>query len=109
LAPPSTRLAFVEPRITPRNRATLPLQHVAENRVIEHFAPAHVIVTRDGEIVHFSTRTGKYLENAPGAPSRSVVAMARRGLRLDLRTALTEAVETRRRVMRQGLHVEFEN
>jgi two-component system CheB/CheR fusion protein len=60
-------------------------------------------------VVHFSTRTGKFLEHASGAPTRNIVAMARRGLRLDLRTALTEAVETRHRVTRQGLHAEIED
>src|SRR5207248_11356800 len=51
----------------------------------------------------------KYLENAPGAPSRNVVGMARRGLRLDLRSALSEAVETRQAVRRPGIRVELED
>ncbi len=93
----SRRPPPVEPRRVLANHTGLPLRQAAEGRVLEQFAPAHVVVTRDGEIVHFSTRTGTYLENAPGAPARNVVAMARRGLRLDLRTALTEAIETRRR------------
>src|SRR5207237_2941948 len=96
-----------EPRIA--SHRVGPLRHVGESRVIEQFAPAHLVVTRDGEIVHFSTRTGKYLENAPGAPSRNAVGMARRGLRLDLRGALSEAVETRRPVRRPGIRVEFED
>ena len=65
--------------------------------------------TRDGDIVHFSTRTGKYLESAPGAPTRNLVAMARRGLRLDLRTALGEAFEGRRTVRRNGINVELDD
>jgi two-component system CheB/CheR fusion protein len=80
-----------------------------ESRVIEHFAPAHVVVNRDGEVVHFSTRTGKYLENAAGAPARNLLSMARRGLRLELRTALIEAVETRRVVRRSAVRVEVED
>ena len=63
---------------------------------LERFAPAHVVVNRDGDIVHYSARTGKYLEPAAGHPSRQLLAMARQGLRLDLRSALHEAVETRR-------------
>jgi two-component system CheB/CheR fusion protein len=102
--------ALVERRVTLKNNHSgLPLRHVVETRVIEQFAPAHVVVTRDGDVVHFSTRTGKYLENAPGAPNRNVIAMARRGLRLDLRNALAEVVETRRHVARQGLRVELED
>jgi len=108
LIPPGRR-SLVEPRPAIRNHTTLPLRHVVENRVIEQFAPAHVVVTRDGDVMHFSNRTGKYLESAPGAPSRNIVAMARRGLRLDLRAALTEAVETRRPAGRAGIRVEFED
>ena len=97
---PAERQGLIEARPSARNHTALPLRHVVETRVIEQFAPAHVVVTRDGDIVHFSTRTGRYLESAPGAPSRNVLAMARRGLRLDLRTALSEAVESRRPVRR---------
>ena len=109
LALPSGRLPVIETRLTVRNHAGLPLRHIAENRLLEQFAPAHVVVTRDGDVVHFSTRTGKYLESAPGAPTRNIVAMARRGLRPDLRTALAEAVEMRRRVERPGLHAEIDD
>jgi len=106
---PVGRQSMLELRPAVRNHTTLPLRHVVETRVVEQFAPAHVVVTRDGDVVHFSTRTGKYLENSPGAPSRNVLAMARRGLRLELRMALAEAVETRRAVHRPGVRVEMDN
>jgi two-component system, chemotaxis family, CheB/CheR fusion protein len=109
LALPTGRLPVVNAKLTVRNHTGLPLRHTVESRVLEQFAPAHVVVTRDGDVVHFSTRTGKYLENAPGAPTRNIVAMARRGLRLDLRTALAEVVESRRRVVRQGVHAEIDD
>lgn len=106
---PNWRQGLLELRPAIRNQPGLPLRHVAESRVIEQFAPAHVVVTRDGDIVHFSTRTGKYLESAPGAPTRNLVAMARRGLRLDLRTALGEAFESRRTIRRNGIRVELDD
>src|SRR3546814_4061599 len=69
-------------------------------------APAHVVVNRDGDIVYYSGRTGKYLEPAPGLPSRQLLGTARKGLRLDLRTLLREAVETDRTVTREGVAIE---
>ena len=36
--------------------------------VTEPFSPAHVVVNEHGEVLHYSTRTGKYLEPAAGAP-----------------------------------------
>jgi two-component system CheB/CheR fusion protein len=85
------------------------LRRSVETRVMERFAPAHVVVNSEGDILHFSARTGKYLEPASGTPNRQLLSMARRGLRLDLRAALREAVETRRRVERQNIEAEYED
>jgi two-component system CheB/CheR fusion protein len=97
----------------PRNRRALPgaaaLRHSVETRVLEQFAPPHVVINRDGDVVYYSARTGKYLEPAAGAPDRQLVAMVRRGLRLDVRTALRESIETGRAITRDGLAVEGED
>jgi two-component system, chemotaxis family, CheB/CheR fusion protein len=76
--------------------------------VTDKFAPAHVIVTAQGEVMHYSIRTGKYLEPASGAPSRDLFAMARKGLRPELRVALRKAVETGRTVTTNDLTVEVD-
>lgn len=94
----------------PRHRANgsapgAALRHALESQVLERFAPAHVLVTRDGDIVHFSARTNKYLELAPGAPTRQLISLARKGLRLDLRSAFREAVESDASVSREAAPV----
>ena len=90
-------------------RAVGNLRRSVETRVVERFAPAHVVVNAEGDILHFSPRTGKYLEPATGLPNRQLLAMARRGLRLDLRSALREAVETRAAVAREHVEVELDD
>src|SRR5262245_39572299 len=85
------------------------LRRVVEAKVLEAFAAAHVVVNRDGDIVHYSARTGKYLEAAAGMPNRQLLASARRGLRLDLRNAFLEALETRRTVVRDDMSVELDD
>ena len=85
------------------------LRATVESRVMEHFAPPHVAVNRDGDIVHYSSRTGRYLEAAAGMPSRQLLASARRGLRLDLRHAFQEALESRRPAVREGVAVEIDD
>jgi len=87
----------------------MPVRRAVETRVLERFAPAHVVVNRDGDVLHFSPRTGKYLEAPAGIPTRQLVGMARRGLRLDLRTGLREAMETRRPNTRENIAVELED
>jgi len=85
------------------------LRRMVETKVLESFAPAHVVANREGDIVHYSARTGKYLEAAAGMPNRQLLASARRGLRLELRNALQEALETRRTVVRDDLTVELDD
>ena len=80
-----------------------------EARVAEKFGPPYVVVNTDGDIVYFSSRTGKYLENPPGAPSQQLLTAARRDLRLDLRGMLREAIETRRSVSRGDLVIDGED
>jgi two-component system, chemotaxis family, CheB/CheR fusion protein len=88
---------------------TVNLRRMVETRVMERFAPPHVVVDAEGNILHYSPRTGKYLEPAVGLPNRQLLAMARRGVRLDLRNALREAKETRRRTSRARIAVEFDD
>jgi two-component system CheB/CheR fusion protein len=75
--------------------------------VTERFSPAHVVVNEHGEVLHYSTRTGKYLEPAAGAPSRDLLALARKGLRLDLRAALRTAIEKRQSVTKDRITVDL--
>lgn len=82
------------------------LKQAADHRILERYAPAHVVVTGEGDIVHYSPGTGRFLEAAAGVPSRQLLTIARRGLRLDLRSALREVAETRRAVIRDNLVVE---
>src|SRR6202012_610649 len=72
------------------------------------FAPAFVVVNTTGEVLNFSSRTGKYLEAAPGAPTHDVVAMARRGLRPELRGVLRTAVESGRAIARDRVPVQVD-
>ncbi len=81
----------------------LPLRQTIESHVLDHYTPAHVAVNREGDVVYYSGRTGKYLEPTAGAPTRQLLAMARKGLRLELRTLLQEAIETGARVEVEGL------
>jgi two-component system, chemotaxis family, CheB/CheR fusion protein len=82
------------------------LRQAVEVRVLERYAPAHVVVTREGDVINYSAGTGKFLEAPPGRPSRALMAMARKGLRLPLRSALHEAVESQRIAVRNNIELE---
>jgi two-component system CheB/CheR fusion protein len=87
----------------------LMLRQAVDEHVLDRFSPAHVVANRDGDVVYYSSKTGKYLETPPGAPTRQLLTLARKELRLDLRTAFREAVETGRRSSREGVPVETES
>ena len=84
-----------------------PLRQAVETFMLDRHVAPHIVATEGGDIVFFGARTGKYFEAPAGAPNRQLLAMARKGLRLDLRSTFRDAVETGQRVECQG--VEFEN
>jgi two-component system CheB/CheR fusion protein len=81
---------------TPPVRALSPdvgLERGAQ-RIAERYAPAYVIVDDHFQILHFSGRTGRYIEPTAGTPTLDLLALVHRDLRLELRTALSRALET---------------
>jgi two-component system CheB/CheR fusion protein len=73
----------------------------ASRRIVDRFAAPFVVVNESGEVAHFSSRTGSYLEPAVGSPSSNLFQMARPGWGLELRTALRRCIETGRPVEQQ--------
>lgn len=61
-------------------------------RIAERYAPAYVVVDEEYEALHFSGRTGRYLDPTSGAASLNLVALVHRDLRLDLRAALNKSM-----------------
>jgi two-component system CheB/CheR fusion protein len=99
------------PNVSTRGNAlsAVSMRQVVEEQILERFAPAHVIVNRDADVLYYSNRTGKYLEAPSGTPTRQLLTSARKGLRLDLRSVFREAVETGRPQTRSGVYVENES
>ncbi|HEY1932210.1 MAG TPA: CheR family methyltransferase [Acetobacteraceae bacterium] len=105
---PSDNTRSLPPRRRETPAAATDVAQRANARVLEHFAPAFVVVSADGEVLHFSNRTGRYLEPAEGTPSHDVVAIARRGLRPELRAALRRAADSGQPVLRERIQVEID-
>jgi two-component system, chemotaxis family, CheB/CheR fusion protein len=70
------------------------LRQRVDTQVLDRHVPPHVVVRKEGDIVYYSTRTGRFLEPPRGAPSRQLLDMVRREFRLDLRAALRQVMET---------------
>ncbi|WP_354003786.1 chemotaxis protein CheB [Ramlibacter aurantiacus] len=69
-----------------RGGAELTREHLGERQVT-----AAVLINRDGRALYFQGETGRYLQPA-GEPTWDLLALAREGLRLRLRTGVRRAI-----------------
>src|SRR5262249_44747399 len=95
-----------EPDHRPKADSKRSVGEMAEHVVLS-YAPAYVVINADQAVLSFSPRTGKYLEHPAGAPNADLLQMARRGLRLDLRSAINKAVQTGRRAVQPDVAVQI--
>ena len=58
------------------------------------YAPPSVLVNHDFEVQQFRGRTSPFLETPSGQPTTNILRMAKEGLFMELRSALTEAKAT---------------
>jgi two-component system CheB/CheR fusion protein len=68
------------------------LQTLADQLILQHYAPPAVLTNDTGDIFYVSGRTGKYLEPAAGKANWNIFAMVREGLRYELARAFPEAL-----------------
>jgi two-component system CheB/CheR fusion protein len=74
-------------------------------RVVERYAPAYVITDGRFQVLHFSGRTGRYLDPTAGAASLDLLNLIHRDLRLELRSALHKAAEEDQTVRVDQVHI----
>jgi chemotaxis methyl-accepting protein methylase/PAS domain-containing protein len=92
-----------EARPTPKPLASL--QSLADQLVLQNFAPPAVLVNDKGDIFYVSGRTGKYLEPAAGKANWNIFVMARESLRYELSSAFQKALRQKEKVSLHGLKV----
>jgi len=99
-APPVNTSASLTPTMPTAN-----LQTIADQLLLQKFAPAAVLTNADGDVIFINGRTGKYLEPAAGKANWNIHAMARAGLREELIVALPKALRTAEAVVIHDLKV----
>jgi len=90
-----------EARPTPTPTASL--QSLADQLVLQRYAPPAVLVNDKGDIFYVSGRTGKYLEPAAGKANWNIFVMARESLRYELSAAFQKALRQKEAVALHGL------
>jgi len=69
------------------------VQALADQIVLQRFAPASVLVNDQGDIIYITGRTGKYLEPVAGKANWNIYVMAREGLNHELPGAFRKATQ----------------
>ncbi|MGD0307923.1 MAG: chemotaxis protein CheB [Acidobacteriota bacterium] len=78
---------------------------LAEQVLLEAYAPASVLINAEFDVLYIHGRTGKYLEPAAGDASLNLLHMAREGLRMELTAAARKALTQQAPVRYEGLQV----
>ena len=74
-------------------------------RIMERYAPPHVVVDARGLLRHASPRTAPFLELSAGEPSDRLLDLAPAPLRAALRAVMGAMAERRRRIVRRGIEL----
>ena len=93
------------PETRPAPMPPVSLQSLADQLVLQRYAPPAVLTNDKGDIFYVSGRTGHYLEPAAGKANWNLFAMAREGLRYELASAFKEALRQKETVAVHGLRV----
>lgn len=65
-----------------------------QRHLLNHYTPASVLVSKDGEVLYFVGETSSYLKHPTGEPSRRLFDLARGSIKSRLRTLFRQAVDT---------------
>ena len=81
------------------------IQILADQLLLQHFAPASVLVNSKGDILYITGRTGRYLEPTAGKANWNIHAMAREGLRQELPGAFRKALQSFDQVILRNIKI----
>ncbi|MDB6140565.1 MAG: putative histidine kinase, hybrid, partial [Verrucomicrobiaceae bacterium] len=77
-------------------------------KMLEQVSPPSILVTRDQEMLHLSENVGKFLQLSGGEPTRNLLRAIHPMLRIELRTAFNEALQSGQPAKVADVPFEFE-
>jgi two-component system CheB/CheR fusion protein len=81
------------------------IQTIADQILLQRFAPASVLVTEKGDIIYITGHTGKYLEPVAGKANWNIFVMARDGIRNELPVAFRKAMQSYNQVVLRSIKI----
>lgn len=92
--PAGANLPSVASQADPRKDKRTPSFADLHRRLAEQYAPPSVLVDADSTIVHLSPHAERFLRHTAGVPSHNLMTLVLPELRLELRTAVFQAVRS---------------
>jgi len=81
----------------------------AVGRVMQHYAPAYLVIDRNHEVTRFSgAETGRYLEPSQGTASLNLFSIVHKSLRSAVRAAVSQALADGQRVVKENLTIRID-
>jgi len=87
----------------------LKLQAAIETLLLQHYSPAAVLTTGEGDILYISRKTSKYLEPPVGKANLNLFAMSRDGLRGALNESFDRALRERTTITLKNVPVDVKD
>ena len=84
----------IQPEMKSPKKEVENIQTLADQILLQQFAPASVLVNEKGDIINITGRTGKYLELVAGKANWNIYAMLRDGLRIVFPAAFQKALKS---------------
>jgi PAS domain S-box-containing protein len=110
---PVIRVGQLQSGFTGKERANKLLERITYSdlhlRLLEQYAPPSIIVNEEYDIIHISDRAGRYLQFTGGEISQSLLRLVRQELRLELRSALYQAMQQKAAVEAKELTVKLDD
>ena len=73
--------------------------------ILDNYSPSAAIINTNHEILYIQGRTGKYLEPAEGAASMNILDMAREGLKMEIASAVRNAITNNETIRSENIRV----
>jgi two-component system CheB/CheR fusion protein len=105
---PLSRFRGHQPGVLRSASSESDLQKSLERLLLDQYLPAGAVVKVQGDIVYLFGLTGKYLEPSAGTPSLNLLSLARKELRLHLRTSLHRAATRKESVSDPGIVLQID-
>ncbi len=107
---PETDSTFIKNSLQQETRA---LERISlgdlHQRLLEQYAPPSLIVNESYDVMHISEKAGRFMHVSGGEPSNNILKLIKNELRLELRTALYQAMQKQTNIEVKNLVVKTDD